>query len=96
MDARADCEIADYNQALTFTGSPSDEITQVTGHPPGMAAECSPSCHRRHNTVAHPRSVLGVCYRRKRHPKVRWAGAFSASRTDICLVGQASEKTTAR
>ncbi|MEW2626221.1 hypothetical protein [Streptomyces sp. NPDC048106] len=56
-DVGDDCEIAEYNQALAFTGSPSDEITQVTGNLPGMTAECTPNCHRRHDTVAHLRRV---------------------------------------
>lgn len=52
LEAGPDCEVAEYNRALTFTGSPKSHITQVTGHPPGMTAECAPTCHRRHDTVA--------------------------------------------
>ncbi|MEU9484559.1 hypothetical protein AB0D83_13000 [Streptomyces decoyicus] len=63
LDAGADCEIAEYNQALTFTGSPSDAITRVTGNPPGMTADCVPNCHRRHETV--PRLRRGAEARRK-------------------------------
>lgn len=51
------CEIAEYNQALCYTGSPRREIAQVTGNPPGMTAECSPKCHRRHDTVDFLRRV---------------------------------------
>lgn len=56
-DVGDDCKIAEFNQALAFTGSPSDEITQVTGNLPGMTAECTPNCHRHHNTVAYLRRV---------------------------------------
>ncbi|MDO0911058.1 hypothetical protein QQM39_09395 [Streptomyces sp. DT2A-34] len=56
-DAGDDCEIAEHNQALAFTGSPSDEIAQVTGSLPGMTAECTPNCHQHHDTVAHLRRV---------------------------------------
>lgn len=52
LEVGMDCEIAEYNQALVFTGSPSAEITQVTGHAPGMSAACASNCHRRHQTVA--------------------------------------------
>ncbi|MGW2858188.1 hypothetical protein [Streptomyces sp. NPDC001205] len=57
-EAGADCEVAEYNQALTFTGSPADEITQVTGHAPGMTIACPARCHGRHDTVAHLRRVI--------------------------------------
>lgn len=52
-----DCEIAEYNQALTYTGSPSEEIVRVTGWRPGKTAECCPGCHARHDTVAFLRRV---------------------------------------
>ncbi|MFD4322557.1 hypothetical protein [Streptomyces sp. NPDC058548] len=57
VDAGPACEIAEYNQALAFTGSPTAEITQVTGNRPGMTADCAPDCHRHHDTVAHLRRV---------------------------------------
>ncbi|MBO3676888.1 hypothetical protein [Streptomyces sp. NEAU-YJ-81] len=68
-EAGADCEIAEYNQALTFTGSPSDEITHVTGNPPGMTAECAPNCHRRHGTLAHLQRVAET--RREEYDRLR-------------------------
>ncbi|MGW7021474.1 hypothetical protein ACWGGS_19350 [Streptomyces decoyicus] len=33
---QGDCEIAEYNQALTYAGSPSAEILRVTGSPQGL------------------------------------------------------------
>lgn len=68
-EAGADCEIAEYNQALTFTGSPSDEIAHVTGNPPGMTAECASNCHRRHGTLAHLQRVAEA--RRKEYDRLR-------------------------
>lgn len=56
-DACDDCEVAEYNQVLAFTGSPSGEIVKVTGSLPGMTAECTPNCHGRHDTVARLRRV---------------------------------------
>ncbi|NUK21947.1 hypothetical protein [Streptomyces lunaelactis] len=52
-----DCEIAEYNQALTYTGSPSEENIRVTGRRPGAAVVCSPGCHGRHDTVAFLRRM---------------------------------------
>ena len=69
-DVGDDCEIAEYNQALAFTGSPSDEITKVTGNLPGMTAECTPNCHRRHDTVAHLRRV--AARRQEELNRLRW------------------------
>ncbi|MEU6404529.1 hypothetical protein [Streptomyces sp. NPDC046985] len=57
IDAGPDCEVAEYNQALTFTGSPSGQITRVTGYPPGMTADCAPNCHRHHDTLGHLQRV---------------------------------------
>lgn len=57
IGAGPDCEVAEYNQALTFGGSPSSQITRVTGNPPGMTADCAPDCHHRHDTVRHLQRV---------------------------------------
>ncbi|WP_326687228.1 hypothetical protein OIE63_08705 [Streptomyces sp. NBC_01795] len=46
------CDVAEFNQALAFTGSPGEEIARVTGYPPGLSVDCAPSCHHRHGTVA--------------------------------------------
>ncbi|MFF0740656.1 hypothetical protein ACFYVL_09660 [Streptomyces sp. NPDC004111] len=46
-----ECQIAEYNQALTYAGSPRVEIAQVTGNPPGTTAPCADGCHRRHGIV---------------------------------------------
>ncbi|MER5769262.1 hypothetical protein [Streptomyces sp. NPDC001985] len=53
LEADTPCEIAEYNQALTFTGSPRQEIRRTTGNFPGVAADCAQHCHSRHGTVAH-------------------------------------------
>lgn len=55
LDVATACDVAEYNQALTFTGSPSQEILRVTGSPPGASVACAPRCHGRHDTVAHLR-----------------------------------------
>ncbi|MFD9427339.1 MULTISPECIES: hypothetical protein [unclassified Streptomyces] len=57
VEAGPDCEVAEYNQALAFTGSPSSQITRVTGNPPGMTADCAPTCHRLHDTVGYLQRV---------------------------------------
>lgn len=54
---RGDCEIAEYNQALTYAGSPSEEISRVTGYPAGAAVVCDPGCHGRHGKVGFLRRV---------------------------------------
>ncbi|NBE53958.1 hypothetical protein [Streptomyces boluensis] len=58
LEAGPDCEVAEYNQALAFTGSPSTQIARVTGNPPGMTADCAPNCHRHHDTVGHLQRVI--------------------------------------
>ncbi|MFG3255328.1 hypothetical protein [Streptomyces sp. NPDC048172] len=51
------CEIAEYNQALTFAGSPEDEIRRFTGHSPGMIRACAPDCLRDHGRLAFMQRV---------------------------------------
>lgn len=54
---QGDCEIAEYNQALTYAGSPNAEILRVTGRPSGAAVVCAPGCHGRHGKVAFLRRL---------------------------------------
>jgi hypothetical protein len=53
----AACGIAEFNQALTFTGSPTTEIMKVTGFPPDTTVPCEPGCHHRHGTLDHLRRM---------------------------------------
>ncbi|MDI5968392.1 hypothetical protein POF50_003350 [Streptomyces sp. SL13] len=69
LEVNGDCEIAEYNQVLTFGGSPSEEITHVTGNPPGATAECAPKCHQRHGAVAYIHRVARS--RRKERDRLR-------------------------
>ncbi|WP_405774691.1 hypothetical protein [Streptomyces sp. NBC_00859] len=57
LSAQGGCEIAEYNQALTYGGSPSEEISRVTGCPPGAAVVCIPGCHGRHGKVGFLRRM---------------------------------------
>ncbi|MGW6904838.1 hypothetical protein [Streptomyces sp. NPDC054940] len=52
-----DCEVAEYNAALTFSGSPAPEIVRYTGRPPGASTECQDSCRRRHGMPQHLRRM---------------------------------------
>ncbi|MFE4613232.1 hypothetical protein ACFRK5_33565 [Streptomyces niveus] len=60
LNVERGCEIADYNQALTYMGSPSGEIVRVTGWPPGEAVECSSGCRGGHDKVAFLRRMAEV------------------------------------
>lgn len=62
---QGDCEIAEYNQALTYAGSPSAEILWVTGCPQGLRWCVHPGCHGRHGKVAFLRRMAEG--RRKEH-----------------------------
>ncbi|MFE2941861.1 hypothetical protein ACFXKG_22820 [Streptomyces sp. NPDC059255] len=47
------CDIADYNAALTHSGSPASEIRRYTGRPPGTGTECAASGCPYHGRLEH-------------------------------------------
>ncbi|GAA1371535.1 hypothetical protein GCM10009612_62800 [Streptomyces beijiangensis] len=54
---QGNCEIVECNPALTYGGSPSEEISRVTGCPPGASVVCVPGCHGRHGEVGFLRRM---------------------------------------
>ncbi|MFJ3955833.1 hypothetical protein ACIPXV_38355 [Streptomyces libani] len=62
-------QIAEYDQALTYAGSPNEEILRVTGRSSGLRWCVHPGCHGRHGKVAFLRRKDEG--RRKEHAKRR-------------------------
>ncbi len=93
-----DCEIAEYNQALTYAGSPHEEIMRATGRPSGAAVVCAPGCHGRHGKVAFLRRIRKDVERNTRREggrpddcgRVRPQGLSSAFDA-LSVAGHASE-----